>query len=65
MVFENPSTVQKVKVVKFQFCHDLECTFSDDIHLIVQTYEAELKPENAVAIRFVYCALGSSFLVLS
>ncbi|KAI1466120.1 uncharacterized protein F4812DRAFT_97720 [Daldinia caldariorum] len=54
MSVRNSLSTQKVKVAKFQFCHDLECAFSSDIHLLVETCETELAPENAVAISYTW-----------
>ena len=42
------------RVVKFELCHDSECTFSTNLHLIVTTDYVELKRGKAIALSYTW-----------
>jgi hypothetical protein len=48
------SITQKFRVAKFEFCHDNECNFSNELHLIVTTDHVELERGNAVALSYTW-----------
>ncbi|KAK0506968.1 hypothetical protein JMJ35_010668 [Cladonia borealis] len=47
-------TGTQFRVVKFEFCHDSECTFSTNPHLIVTTDYVELKRSKAIALSYTW-----------
>ncbi|KAI1204980.1 uncharacterized protein F4807DRAFT_296579 [Annulohypoxylon truncatum] len=48
------SSIPQARVVNFSFCHDRDCRFGHQLHLLVRRKLVDLKPGNATAISYTW-----------